>query len=146
MGRALRLWSITVSYSAPNSLIGILKTTASPPALQLVYVLLTSCRQLIRLITRVANSKSIEILLLIDLWNRMQLKCSITKVFTYPLLSWCEISSPFRENDNVGLVEENSLEVFHQHVTWFLNQELSQWWWQNIIFLLIVSVRGIFIW
>ena len=27
--------------------------------------------------------------------------CSITMVFTCPILSWCTISSPFRENNNV---------------------------------------------
>ena len=39
-----------------------------------------------------------------DLWKRMPLKCSkcfITEVFTCPLLSWCTISSPIRENNNV---------------------------------------------
>ena len=36
-----------------------------------------------------------------DLWKRMPLKCSITMIFTCPLLSWCKISSPFRENSNV---------------------------------------------
>jgi hypothetical protein len=36
-----------------------------------------------------------------DLWNRMPLKCSITMVFTCPLLSWCKMSSHFRENNNV---------------------------------------------
>jgi hypothetical protein len=34
-------------------------------------------------------------------WNRMFLLCSITLVFTCPLLSWCKISSLFRENINV---------------------------------------------
>ena len=36
-----------------------------------------------------------------DLWNRMLLNCSITMVFSCPLLSWCEISSPFRDNNKV---------------------------------------------
>ena len=36
-----------------------------------------------------------------DLWKRMPLKCSNTMVFTCPLLSWCTISSLFRENNNV---------------------------------------------
>ena len=34
-----------------------------------------------------------------DLWNRMLLKCSITMIFTCPLLPWCEISSPFKETN-----------------------------------------------
>ena len=37
----------------------------------------------------------------LDLWKRMLLKCSITMVFTCPLLSWCKVSSPLRENNNV---------------------------------------------
>ena len=36
-----------------------------------------------------------------DLWKRMSLKCSIAMVFICPLLSWCKISSSFRENSNV---------------------------------------------
>ena len=36
-----------------------------------------------------------------DLWKRMLLKCSINMVFTCSLLSWCKISSPFREDNNV---------------------------------------------
>ena len=36
-----------------------------------------------------------------NLWTRIPLKCSITVVFTCPLLSWCKISSHFRENNNV---------------------------------------------
>ena len=36
-----------------------------------------------------------------DLWKRMPLKCSIPIVFTCPLLSWCTISSLFRENNKV---------------------------------------------
>ena len=36
-----------------------------------------------------------------DLWSRMPLKCSITMVFACPLLSWCKIWSPFRENKNI---------------------------------------------
>jgi hypothetical protein len=36
-----------------------------------------------------------------DLWKRMPLKCSITMVFTCPLISWCKISSSFLENNNV---------------------------------------------
>ena len=38
-----------------------------------------------------------------DLWKRMPLKCSITMDFTCLLLSWCTISSLFRENNNVVL-------------------------------------------
>ena len=34
-----------------------------------------------------------------DLWKRKPLKCSITMVFTCPLLSLCEISISFRENN-----------------------------------------------
>jgi hypothetical protein len=37
----------------------------------------------------------------LNLWKRMPLKCSITMVFTCPLLSLCTISSLFRENNNV---------------------------------------------
>ena len=36
-----------------------------------------------------------------DLWKRLPLKCSITMIFICPLLPWCQISSPFRENNNV---------------------------------------------
>ena len=36
-----------------------------------------------------------------DLWKRMAFKCSITKMSTYPLLSWCKIANPFSENSNV---------------------------------------------
>ena len=36
-----------------------------------------------------------------DLWKRMPLNCSITMIFTCPLLSWCTISSLFRGNNNV---------------------------------------------
>jgi hypothetical protein len=36
-----------------------------------------------------------------DLLKMMPLKCSITTVFTFPHLSWCKISSPFMENNNV---------------------------------------------
>ena len=37
----------------------------------------------------------------LDLWKKMLLQCSITMVFTYPLLSWCKISSLFKENNNM---------------------------------------------
>ena len=36
-----------------------------------------------------------------DLWKSMPLKCSINMVFTYLLLCWCKISSPFRESNNM---------------------------------------------
>ena len=36
----------------------------------------------------------------LDLKKRMLLKCSITVVFTCPLILWCKISSPFSENTN----------------------------------------------
>ena len=36
-----------------------------------------------------------------DLWKTVSLKYSITNVFTCPLLSWCKITSPFWENNNV---------------------------------------------
>ena len=35
------------------------------------------------------------------LWKRILLKCFITLVFNIPLLTWCKISSPSRENNNV---------------------------------------------
>ena len=37
----------------------------------------------------------------LNLLKAMLLKCSITVVFTCPLLSWCRISSPFWENNNI---------------------------------------------
>ena len=37
----------------------------------------------------------------LDLQKRMLLMCSISMAFTCPLLSWCKISSPFKENNNV---------------------------------------------
>ena len=43
-----------------------------------------------------------------DLWKRLPLKCSITIVFTCPRLSWCKISSPFRENNNVVILQFHS--------------------------------------
>ena len=36
-----------------------------------------------------------------NLWKRMLLKCSVTMVFTCPLLPWCKILSPFKENNTV---------------------------------------------
>ena len=36
-----------------------------------------------------------------NLWKRMLLKYSITVMFTCPILSWCKISNPLRENNNV---------------------------------------------
>ena len=36
-----------------------------------------------------------------DLWKTMLVKCSITMVFTCPLLSFCKIKSSFRECNNV---------------------------------------------
>ena len=41
------------------------------------------------------------LLVALDLWKRMSLKCSITMIFTCPLLSWCKIPSAFRENNDV---------------------------------------------
>ena len=40
-----------------------------------------------------------------DLWKKMLLKCSITMGFTCPLLSSCQISSYFRENNNVAVFQ-----------------------------------------
>ena len=49
-----------------------------------------------------------------DLWTRMFLKCSITTGFTCPLLSWCQISSLLRENNNVIVF---AFPFPHLHVT-----------------------------
>ena len=56
-----------------------------------------------------------------DLWKRMSWKCSITMVFACPLLSWCKISSPFRENNNNVVVLPFPFHIFMTLVNlWFI--------------------------